>query len=570
MSLARKLAVVVLTVLLASTLVTGNILAAAHLTVLDPGFVQNSIEEEGGYGVVQNAAVESASGGVPGYIDDTEPLIRESLDEAYLQNQTERNVNGTYAYLHGQTDTLNLSVEAKPLKENIGQAVEAQIRNATIPELLDQADVNLTEELDFERSAGINQSSLERMSTNESEYDSVKAGFRQHVRERALDRAVNESWAESSDDEKLYLIIEDYNPREYSDAEKERMVADNETEIRTAMRERIEAERGDEIDQQVDENLAEINNTTSADTGNAEGAQAAAIEIRATYVEALTTDMTYDEFQSQLDESKATAAETVGEETRAALDEELPDRISLTSDMDPTAREGLQQAQEGVTWLDRMAIILPLLGLAIVGLIYFVSRSFQTVASSLGFSLLSAGLPIYIALGFLESLVQEAIQNQLVSANPNELEQAGTELVQGIIGQLFGRVAAVSLVFVLAALVVLAVWLALRFDVFGLGDDGRTAAEAAAAADARAMDAADEENGDDGMGEGVDDEAAAAVAIEDGITDAGSAEAVDDTAGAGAETVGDDTDGDAGDVDAGSEDSGTVNTPGDDPASDEN
>lgn len=524
MSLARKFAVVVLTVLLTSTLVTGNLLAAAHLTVLDPGFVQNSVEEEGGYEIVEDATVAAADEQVQnletgsaniGAIVDTETLVRDSIDQSYLQGETESNVDQLYAYLHGNSETLDLSVDTGPLKTDIEAAIESQIQDATVVELLDATNTDLDAIAGSDLPVEFDQATVEQMTASQSGYQAVRQDIRQQIREEVLDTLVQQAWEETSNDEKLALVIPDYDPRDYSEAEKERMVADRESEIRTALRERIVEERGDQIDQGIDERLAEANEQLAPEpTGDEGPIEAATIEMQAAFVAGLTTDMSYEEFRTDLDEAKAGAADAVGDRAGQQLDQELEDEIALTDGMDAGTEQALAQGQTAVTWLDRLAIIVPLLALVLVGLLYFVTRSGQTVASSLGFALVAAGLPIYLSLGFLQSMVEQSVENQLTSGDPGELVEAGADLALGIVGQLFGRVGTVSLAFVLAGVALLAIWLALRYGVIG-GADGeeRTAAEAAAAADAEAMD--DEEPSDDG-GAG---ETAEATVADDGATD---------------------------------------------------
>jgi hypothetical protein len=506
MSLARKFVVVVVTGLLVTTLVTGNLLAAAHLTVLDPGFVQNAVEEEGGYEIVENATVEAASSQVSaeaGDLVDTEALLREGIDQQYLANQTERNVDALYAYLHGDADTLNLTVDTEPLKAGLSSAVEEQVRNATVAELLAQSDAELD--------GPINESTVQRMTENESSYEAVKTDFRERIRSEVIDEVVEQAWQETSNDEKLALVIPDYDPRDYTEAEKERMVADNETEIRTALRERAEDEQADEIDQRVETSLVAINESVAPAGSDEEGIEAATADMQATFAEGLTTDMPYQEFRSDLDAAKADAAATVGDRVESQLDEQLPDTFALTDDMDPQTRESLATAQTAVTWLDRLAIVLPLVALALVGLLYYATRSLQTVAASLGVSLAVAGLPIYLSLGYLNGLVEQTVTQNLAAGGG--VPQPVVDLMLGLVGQLFGRVGAVSLAFAVGGIVLLVGWLALRYDVLDRGDD-RTAAEAAAAADAEAM--AESESGDAAGDDTTDDAATPAAGPSDG------------------------------------------------------
>lgn len=455
MSLARTFAVVVLAMVLTTTLVTANVVAAAHLTVLDPEFVTDSMEEEGGYELIETATRDAAAGSVPtngtGPVNTT-AIVTDTISEEYVAAQAEANVDRTYAYLHGERETLNLSIATAPIRENVSDGVERQLRNTSLAELVRQSDAELD--------GTFNATVLERMTANQSSYQDTKAEFRQRVRDRVLDKAVEKAFVEASNDELLSLVIEDYNPREYTEEKKDQMVADREEEIRLALRDRIERERGDEIDAAVDDQLATIGDQATTDPSDAETeTEAAVVSIQNTVVEGLTTDMTYQTFQSDLDESKAELAAAAAERADAQLAAELPARIDLTENMSAGAQQSFEQARTGVIWMDRLAFVLPVLVVALVGLLYFVRRSVTKVAADTGWSLLSAGVPTVIGI----ELARLRLQSMVADA-PAEQQQA-MEVMVGFAGRVLDSVGDVALVLSIAGLVLLAGSLAVRYGV---------------------------------------------------------------------------------------------------------
>jgi len=223
-------------------------------------------------------------------------------------------------------------------------------------------------------------------------------------------------------------------------------------------RDRIERERGDEIDAAVDDELATIGDQATADPSDAETeTEAAVVSIQNTVVEGLTTDMTYQTFQSDLDESKAELAAAAAEKADAQLAGEMPARIDLTENMSASAQQNFEQARTGVIWMDRLAFVLPVLGIGLVGLLYYVRRSVTKVASDTGWSLLSAGVPTVVGIELarprLEAMVADA---------PAEQKQA-MEVMVGFTGRVLDTVGDVALVLSVAGFVLLAGSLAIRY-----------------------------------------------------------------------------------------------------------
>ncbi len=457
MSLVRSAGTVVLALLLVTTLVTANGVAAAHLTVLDPDFVTDSIEEEGGYEMVETAMRDAAGAdaattdsgtatGAAGPVN-TSAILQDALSEEFVRSQTEANVDRAYAYLHGDAETLNLSVSTAPLRANVSAAVEAQLRNASVAELVERSDASL--------SGPVNATVLERMTANESSYEAVKTDLHGQVRERVLDATVNRTFDEASNDELVRAAGED--PDEYSEAQKERFVREHESEIKAALRERIQDERGDEIEREVDEQLATIRedvtvNATAADTET--GTAVAAIQN--TVAHGLTTDASYESFSENLSAAKADLAAAAADRADQRLAEELPARIDLTENAGPGAAESFEQARTAVQWLDRLAFVLPVVALALVGLLYVVRGSVTATASATGWSMLVAGVPTAVGVEYARS--------RLESLLPASGEGGpGADLLLGVADRAMGTVGDVALAIVVGGVLLVGGSLAVRY-----------------------------------------------------------------------------------------------------------
>lgn len=458
--------------LLVTSLVTTNVVTATHRTALDPDFMTETLEEEGFYGVVENQTVTLIGEGLENATDtgvegssldtglDPERVADRAVTEAYVRSQTERNVVRTYAYLHGNRDDLNLTVNLVPLKANVTAAVEASVRNVSVGEVVGETGA-------LNRTDAVNASVIERMDDNRSAYQDAKADVRSGVREQVLDRAVQVAWENATNDQKLALVIDDYDPRNYTEAEKQQLVDENEDAIRAELRDSIERERGDEIDRRIDERLQEAATTAQeraaeaeTDDGNATARiEAAALDLQATVVTGLATDMTYDTYTDQLDDGKAELANATGDLVGARLDEAVPDRQSLSDlggEADQELETALEPVRETVGILDTLGWLLPLLSLVLIGLIFAVSRSLYTTSLTTGVGALAAGLPAYVT----TVVAREPLADMVSSAGPEA--PALSDTVLSVANRVLDVFATQSLVLVVLGLVLVGVAVALH------------------------------------------------------------------------------------------------------------
>jgi TM2 domain-containing membrane protein YozV len=185
-----------------------------------------------------------------------------------------------------------------------------------------------------------------------------------------------------------------YDPQEYSEAEKEQMVDDREAEIRSAIRERIIEEDEGQIDEEVetalteyrDEARSELEETMRAQTGELDPAVTdAVVNVSLVALDGLITDMSYDEYRSELDAAKDNLADAVATMAENQLDEEVPDQLDITDEMGPDTRHQFETARDTVQLADLLSLALPGLGQVYnrdigLGIFFFVSFVFAVLS----------------------------------------------------------------------------------------------------------------------------------------------------------------------------------------------
>ncbi|MFB6361479.1 MAG: hypothetical protein ABEH59_09190 [Halobacteriales archaeon] len=470
MSVLRNLAIGLLILLLAVDLAAANAVVAADRTVLNPGFVTTTLEEEGAYEQAEPIVLEQfptnelEHGDSPPLPVDPQTVAAAAVDAEYLQSQIEPTIERTYAYLHGNRDELELVIELQPAKTAIADAVEAELENASPTELL--GTFGGTDTLSFEaKGVTIELSTVAEMAENESTFEAERTAIRESIREQVVTRLVNESFAEASKDELLALIIDDYDPNAYNESEKEQLVKENRPEIRAALQDRIESERGDEIDDAVDRQLADsrerIRSTVGANLNQSlsdvdPAVREPAIDLVLVAVNGYVADITYAEFSAEFDGATDDLAAGISKLVERKLDDQVPDELDLTEQLDPSARQNLKDVRRVVGVIDLLSLGLPVLGAVLIGLLLLVSRSLAVTGIGAGVGLTIGGLPPLIG----TSIGRPHLQDVIASA---EIPGAMTELVLAILGQIMDAVVLQSAVVSGVGAVVLTAGLALHF-----------------------------------------------------------------------------------------------------------
>lgn len=445
MALIRSLVVSVLVLLLTVSLVGANLVTVGGGTVLDPGFVKETLEEEDAYGLIQEEALSvigsDGGGDLP---DGTGELVKEVVTEEYLQSEVERNVDSAYGYLHGDREELVLGMDMVPLKESASTTLETRVQERGVIDLLSSSgDVGSTVDMN---GVSLDSEVLGRMPDNETSYQEGRAAFRESVRDAAVEGLVTEAFDAASNDQLLLLVVDGYNPLAYSEAEKQAMVDAREEEIRAELRTTVEATAGDEIDQAVESRMGELRSAMSSELGGSipsdeltPEADDAAMDLVQAYVDGLTTDLAYGEFRSRVMDARGRLATEVSVVADTQLTDSVPDRIDLAEDLDPAAEQGLRDAREAVGVMDQLRIVLPLAALAIVGFILLVSRSVVVTLLAAGSSLVVSGVS-----GYATATVGEKEARRMVAEMGPDVD-AVNSLVLGFVERVLGELSSQSL-----------------------------------------------------------------------------------------------------------------------------
>jgi hypothetical protein len=465
-----RLAVFVIVVLLLLTSLTGNAVVASQRTVLDSGFVTNSMAEEDAYTTLHETVL--SDGEFPFAEGETElppfaaDIASRVVTPAYLQNQTEGNVRRGYAYLHGDREELLLAVDLRPVKNRTPDAVADVVRNTTVRELVEQVGIGNVSP----PGVPVNTSLVLSLTEGPESYDEARERFREALRAEAISQIVNTSYQSLNDDQRLGLVIDDYNPDEYTAEEKDQLVSEREDDIRAVLRQRITENQGDEIDRRLQEQLNSSRQTmkdslADPDTGTSEEIDAAAGDLLGVFVDGLTAeDPDYATFDRRLTTAKDDLAPALGSYAESELDQQLPDRLVLTEDIGPDAREQLSSAREAIGIVDLLGVALPAAALLLIGLLALVSRSAGVTAMWTGVAAVAGGLPVFLGAQMAGDRLTAAVAE---AAPESEAGQTLADLGLAVVERFLGTVEAQSLALVALGLVLTAAGIALRLGALG-------------------------------------------------------------------------------------------------------
>lgn len=350
---ARRVGIAFLVIGLLLSLGLSNVVIGVDRTVLNGDHVADSLAEEDAYSVIINESQRqleaqtdtgSTQEGQP--VDELLPAV---LTEAYVKEQTEKNIDRVYEYIHGERDDLYIAINTTPLKDDLAAELADRLLAGQ-----DLAEIDPT---------------LARMSESESQFEAERQEFK---------------------DEQLQRI-QDETEQELSDAELEAIYDENRDQIR-------------------EEAISQMENRVAA-SDQPEELKPAIIELGTLRIDAqLDPDMTYDEFSTQLEAERANLVDTVESLARDQLDEELPDTLELTEELSQANREQLDQLRDLVFVLTVLAFVLPLLSLGIALLIGWLSRTRSTGLFVVGSTVTVTGLLSVVGFRTIQRLVTSEIE----------------------------------------------------------------------------------------------------------------------------------------------------------------
>ena len=419
MGAGKILAILAVVLLLLPTVAASNAVMSAQQTVLNGEYVTETLEDEGVYEEIAETATEQIQSDLPAIqptqsdqlpdeisvsqVNET-AIVEAAVTEDYVTEQSEENILALYDYLHGETDILELTLDAEPVKENIAEEVARQAGNVETEQLIRTYadDLGSTD-------IPIDGDTASRMLESESSYQAVKSDFREQIREQVR---------------------------------------------------RETGASGDELDQQVDQALAEganqtkanITETTRAQTSEfSENVTNATIGLQHALVDGLATDDSYEEFQENIDESEQALALEASRLALQQMDGEIDDTYSLTSEMSPGLESSLRGAQDTVGTIDLMNILLPIIGLVLIALVFGITRSLTTTGKVAGGVFLVAGVLGFLLPTLLQGTVLNWVEDQ-ISSDSDVVGEAVVEIIDGVLGTF----AAQSLAILVAGVIIFA------------------------------------------------------------------------------------------------------------------
>jgi hypothetical protein len=474
MSAAKTVGLVVLAVLLLTTTAAANVVTTSERTVLNAEFVDQSLADGGGYSELRAQILDTVddqvaqanpteSDQIPSVIQDsinTRDIVSDAVTESYVRNQSRANLFRLYDFLHGDREDIALRVDLTPLKANLADAVGESVSDVNVSVLVDQY-APVTGEVPIE----ISGDRVRTMRSSQSSYQDVRDEVRMELREVALDRLVDRSFDEASNDELLVLIGE--NPREYTEQEKQNIVTEREAEIRQQIRQRIEEEDDDRLQEEIDQELADraeqSKQRARAETRDAtsqfsDTVTQAAIDLQLAVIDGVATDTSYEEFSSRIDTTEQNLDDEASRLAAEQIDREVPSNISVTEDLSAQDREALTMASTRVQQIDTVNVVLPILALVLVGLIYLLTRSLATTAFTTGISVGLVGLVTFVGATLARAPIETTIRNEFSGQNAQGIQ----DILVGLIEQILGVLGTQSLLLVGVGIVLILVGVADR------------------------------------------------------------------------------------------------------------
>ena len=135
----------------------------------------------------------------------------------------------------------------------------------------------------------------------------------------------------------------------------------------------------------------------------------AVIEIQFATVDALTTDLTYETYQSRIVDGEATLRTVASDRVRERIDELAP--ASITLGTEDGAFRNIDDTAGTVQLLDLLVWVLPAVALGLIGVVSWLTRSGWTTARTTGGALLGAAaiclLPAILARDVIAASVND-------------------------------------------------------------------------------------------------------------------------------------------------------------------
>ena len=224
----------------------------------------------------------------------------------------------------------------------------------------------------------------------------------------------------------------------------------------TSQRDDAEAALADSFDQELSTRLAEAGTDVKADAADRirseYGDQVSddtiedVITLQNTVVDGLTSpDLTYEEYASQRDDAEVALEASLAAELTERIDDQVDDHIEL-GNVTGEGADALNTVRTGVGLLGTLGLALPLLFLALIGVVYAITRSVHRTVATTGYSLLVAGIAGAIVGILVNGPVLDLVDTALESAGEDLAGTGVTEAIRRLVEGLFSTLTMQSVV----------------------------------------------------------------------------------------------------------------------------
>lgn len=424
--MSRSAVAAVVVLLLFTAAVGANAAITADRTAMDGEYVADTFEEEGAYESLTRDVQRDIADNLTGVSDELPPGLElvnfdadevavSSLPESYMASEFRGSILGMYAFLHGERETLEMTLDFRPIAENLSAAFGPEQIRVETPVLVEETTTDVDSD-----PIPTDSETIARLNSDAEGYEEVRLDIRADI---ALDLLRFDD-----PDRLLDPVIEDYDPDEYTDGEKQDEIDAREDAIRSNLRISLQTDDQlrDDVETILDERAEEVKDDIEAETagtgpGDTDRTAEAIADLMKTVVDGVAGDMAFQEYREQLDADE----EAVENETAVAIGDEVrnsvPEAVDLAEGFGGEEGSELDDVALAFRWTGRLTWALPLAGLALIGGLYGLTNSPHRAGAIAGKTIAVAGLVgavAGIALGvFAVDFLEE-------SATPDGAEEA--------------------------------------------------------------------------------------------------------------------------------------------------
>jgi len=395
--LARRVGLVVLGASLAVSVAGASGVFAAQSTVLDAGYVADTMAEENAYEelevAVEDTMIAEANGSIEtqGLLPNSDAVlegaVRTVVEPPFVERETRRNLRQLYEYLHGGTPRLRLGVDPSPLVDDIPGAVESEVDDIPVAKLVRNSSVGGS----F-GGIGIDANDVADAIEDRGRYRRLQSNVSQETERANLSRdELNESLREDTDLGDLPGDVKDPVYR-----------------------------------------------------------------MQGITVAALTGDKPHGEYRSQMQAARGDLAAAVGDYAQQQVSEEFGSNVDLTENIQRSDRRQLDSGAGTVQQADTLLLVLPFLAVLLLVVVIAATHSLGRTARVFGASLLAAGVLGLLARVLGNGRAVASVRSAFADA-AGYLRRTVVAVVEG----LFGQVTVQSVVLIVAGLVFVGVWYAI-------------------------------------------------------------------------------------------------------------